>query len=62
MRCFARIRCPRFHNQVDLARRQYDAVDPANRLVARGLERRWEKALEDLEAVRLEAEVRAAAR
>ena len=28
------------------ARRQYDAVDPANRLVAGELERRWNKALE----------------
>ena len=27
--------------EVDLARRQYDAVDPANRLVAAELERRW---------------------
>lgn len=44
--------------EVDLARRQYDAVDPANRLVARELERRWEMALKDLEAVRLEAEAR----
>ena len=31
--------------EVDLARRQYDAVDPDNRLVARELERRYEKAL-----------------
>ena len=29
------------------ARRQYDAVDPANRLVAGELERRWNAALED---------------
>src|SRR6516165_2004740 len=28
------------------ARRQYDAVDPANRLVAGELERRWNKALQ----------------
>lgn len=41
--------------EVDLARRQYDAVDPANRLVARELERRWEKALKDLQAVEAEA-------
>ena len=31
--------------EVDLARRQYDAVDPANRLVAGELERRWEVVL-----------------
>jgi hypothetical protein len=31
--------------EVTLARRQYDAVDPANRLVAAELERRWNKAL-----------------
>jgi excisionase family DNA binding protein len=30
------------------ARRQYDAVDPANRLVAAELERRWNSALTDL--------------
>jgi hypothetical protein len=30
---------------VDLARRQYAAVDPDNRLVARELERRWEESL-----------------
>jgi hypothetical protein len=33
---------------VQLAQRQYDAVDPANRLVAGELERRWEGALEQL--------------
>jgi hypothetical protein len=31
--------------EVRLARRQYDAVDPDNRLVAAELERRWELAL-----------------
>ncbi len=44
--------------EVDLARRQYDAVDPANRLVAVELERRWEQALEALEALETEAEAR----
>src|SRR5258706_14044700 len=29
-----------------LAQRQYDAVDPSNRLVAGGLERRWNEKLE----------------
>lgn len=32
--------------EVDRARRQYDTVDPANRLVAGELERRWNEALE----------------
>jgi DNA invertase Pin-like site-specific DNA recombinase len=41
--------------EVDLARRQYDAVDPANRLVARELERRWEKVLSELQTVEAEA-------
>src|SRR5207237_2011309 len=31
--------------QADRAKRQYDAVEPENRLVARELERRWEGAL-----------------
>jgi DNA invertase Pin-like site-specific DNA recombinase len=31
--------------QAERARRQYEAVDPENRLVARELERRWEEAL-----------------
>ena len=31
--------------EADRARRQYDAVEPENRLVARELERRWEEAL-----------------
>jgi hypothetical protein len=33
------------HYEVDRARRQYDAVDPANRLVAAELEARWNLAL-----------------
>ncbi|HEV8256983.1 MAG TPA: recombinase family protein [Casimicrobiaceae bacterium] len=37
------------------ARRQYDAVDPANRLVAGELERRWNEALQTVR--RLEAEI-----
>ena len=31
--------------EVERARRQYDAVEPENRLVARTLEQRWEEAL-----------------
>ena len=38
--------------EADLARRQYDAVDPGNRLVAAELERRWNDRL--VEAHRLE--------
>ncbi len=41
--------------EVDLARRQYDSVDPENRLVARELERRFEKALSALGATESEA-------
>ena len=33
------------------ARRQYDAVDPANRLVAGELERRWNKSLEAIQQI-----------
>src|SRR6185437_12580719 len=33
---------------VRLAQRQYDAVDPENRLVARELEARWNQAMEEL--------------
>jgi DNA invertase Pin-like site-specific DNA recombinase len=36
------------------AERRYRAVDPANRLVARGLEREWEESLSALEAARAE--------
>lgn len=48
-------RVERARYEVDLARRQYDAVDPENRLVARELERRFEKALKTLEATESEA-------
>ena len=41
------------------ARRQYDAVDPANRLVAGELERRWNAALENVQ--RMEREMAASA-
>ena len=33
--------------EAERARRQYDAVEPENRLVARELERRWEEALKE---------------
>jgi len=37
------------------AQRQYDAVEPENRVVARELERRWNERLEALEAVRVQS-------
>jgi hypothetical protein len=47
-------RLERARYEVERARRQYCAVEPENRLVARTLERAWEEALS--ERVRLEAE------
>ena len=43
------------HYEVTHARRQYDAVDPGNRLVAAELERRWNQAL--ITEAQLEAEL-----
>jgi DNA invertase Pin-like site-specific DNA recombinase len=40
--------------EAHFARRQYDAVDPDNRLVAAELERRWEEKLHELHAVQEE--------
>lgn len=40
--------------EVERARRQYNAVDPENRLVASELERRWNQALETLGAIERE--------
>jgi hypothetical protein len=45
-----------------LAQKQYDAVDPDNRLVAAELERRWEQALQTLGAAREAAQQAAATR
>jgi DNA invertase Pin-like site-specific DNA recombinase len=45
--------------EADHARRQYDAVDPANRLVAAELERRWNEALGSVR--RIDADIAAAA-
>jgi DNA invertase Pin-like site-specific DNA recombinase len=44
-------RVERARYEVDLARRQYEAVDPGNRLVGRELERRFENALQGLEEI-----------
>ncbi|GAA4246867.1 hypothetical protein GBZ26_13175 [Azospirillum formosense] len=45
------LRLERARYEVALAQRQYDAVDPDNRLVARELERRWNAALSALETL-----------
>jgi DNA invertase Pin-like site-specific DNA recombinase len=47
-------RVERARYEAERARRQYDAVEPENRLVVRTLERQWEQAL--AEQLRLEAE------
>jgi hypothetical protein len=43
------LRLERAHYQARLAQRQYDAVDPDHRLVARELEKRWNDALVEAE-------------
>lgn len=45
-RCQLQLSLERARYEVDRARRQYDQVDPANRLVASELESRWNKSLE----------------
>lgn len=45
------LRLERARYEAALAQRQYDAVDPDNRLVARELERRWNTALGALETL-----------
>jgi len=50
------LRLERARYEARLAQRQYDAVDPDNRLVARELERRWEAALAEAEGVQQEYE------
>jgi DNA invertase Pin-like site-specific DNA recombinase len=47
-------RLERAHYEAERARRQYDAVEPENRLVARTLERQWEQALTEEERLRAE--------
>jgi DNA invertase Pin-like site-specific DNA recombinase len=42
--------------EVEIARRRYEATDPANRLVAAELEVRWEQALQERERLTREAE------
>jgi len=45
--------------EAGLAQRRYEAVDPANRLVAGNLERDWEDGLQEVERVKKEYEERA---
>ena len=51
-------RVERARYEAELARRQYDAIDPANRLVGRELERRFEKALQELEETQSKAKAK----
>ena len=51
-----RLAVERARYEAERAERQYRAVEPENRLVARGLETEWEKRLRDLAAA--EAELR----
>src|SRR5512139_3651809 len=48
--------------EVDLAQRRYENVDPANRLVAATLERRWNDALSKAEEIEKEFNARQATR
>ena len=45
------LRVERAHYETERARRQYDAVEPENRLVARSLEHQWEEKLRAAEAL-----------
>jgi len=47
------LRRERARYETERARRQYDAVEPENRLVARTLERAWENSLREAEKVEL---------
>jgi len=47
-----KLRLQRAEYEAQLAQKQYDQVDPANRLVASTLERRWNDALVELEQVK----------
>ena len=46
-----KLKCERARYEVERSRRQYDEVEPENRLVARSLERAWENKLRLLETV-----------
>jgi hypothetical protein len=45
-----RLTVERANYEAQRAERRYRAIDPDNRLVARGLEAEWEKSLRELEA------------
>jgi hypothetical protein len=47
-----RMRIERARYEVDLAERRYEAVDPANRLIAATLEQRWNDAMQRLQEPR----------
>jgi DNA invertase Pin-like site-specific DNA recombinase len=53
-----RLGVERAQYEAERAERRYRAVDPDNRLVARGLEREWEERLRTLEAAKAELERR----
>jgi DNA invertase Pin-like site-specific DNA recombinase len=53
-----RLAVERARYEADRAERQYRAVEPENRMVARGLETEWEKRLRDLAAAETELERR----
>jgi DNA invertase Pin-like site-specific DNA recombinase len=53
-----RLGAERAHYEAQRAERRYRAVDPDNRLVARGLEREWEERLRALDAAKAELERR----
>ena len=53
-----RLAVERAHYEAQRAERRYHAVDPENRLVARGLEAQWEKHLHELEQAQHELERR----
>src|ERR1700692_2541483 len=48
------LRRERARYEAERARRQYDTVEPENRLVARSLERAWEDKLRAVEAIEQE--------
>ncbi len=50
------LKCERARYEAERARRQYDAVEPENRLVARSLERAWEEKLRQVAQVEEERE------
>jgi len=53
-----RLAVERARYEAERAERQYRAVEPENRLVARGLETEWEKRLRDLAAAEAELQRR----